>query len=87
MSNEQSDVIVLTDEDGNDVNFEILDVYELNGTEYFALIEADDDEADEVLILKVVADKNGEDMLEIIEDEQELQLAFDEFVSRIGEDE
>ena len=57
MDDEELDnVIVLNDEDGNEVNFEFLDLVELDGEEYVILLpseEVNDEEAGEVVILKI----------------------------------
>lgn len=78
-------IIILEDENGNQVEFAVIDVYELNNNTYFAMVEvveAGDDESDEVLIMKV--DKIDTDDAELIPvtDEDELQAAFDEFLKR-----
>ena len=78
-------IIILEDENGNQVEFAVIDVYELNGNTYFAMVEvveAGEDESDEVLIMKV--DKIDTDDAELIPvtDEDELQFAFDEFLKR-----
>ena len=51
MDNEGA-LITLEDEEGNEVEFEFLDVVEYEGEEYIVLIENDED-ADEVVILKI----------------------------------
>ena len=53
MENEGT-LITLEDEEGNEVEFEFLDVVEYEGEEYIVLIE-NDEEADEVVILKINA--------------------------------
>lgn len=78
-------IIILEDEMGNQVEFAVIDVYELNANTYFAMVEvveAGEEESDEVLIMKV--DKIDTDDAELIPvtDEDELQAAFDEFLKR-----
>ena len=51
MENEGT-LITLEDEEGNEVEFEFLDIVEYDGEEYIVLIENDED-ADEVVILKI----------------------------------
>ena len=53
MENEGT-LITLEDEEGNEIEFEFLDVVEYEGEEYIVLIE-NDEEADEVVILKINA--------------------------------
>lgn len=80
----EENIIMLEDENGNQIEFEAIDVYELNGNTYFALLEVlpEEEENDEVLIMKV--DDTDEENPELIQvsDEDELQEAFDEFLRR-----
>ena len=49
-------IITLTDEDGKESNFELLDLVELDNEEYVVLLPVDDEESEEpgeVVILKV----------------------------------
>lgn len=81
----ESNIIVLEDENGVEVEFEILDVYELEGHTFFALAECmpEEEETDEVLIMMVEGDLDSDDAeLIMVEDEELLQRAFDEFVAR-----
>lgn len=71
-------LITLTDDEGNEVEFEFLDVVEYDGDEYIVLIENDED-ADEVVILKINAlDEENEEYVSI-DDEEILQTVFDMF--------
>ena len=77
MENEGA-LITLTDDEGNEVEFEFLDVIEYDGDEYIVLIEHDED-ADEVVILKINAlDEETEEYVSI-DDEEILQTVFDMF--------
>ncbi len=81
----EDNIIILEDDLGNQVEFAVIDVYELNDNTYFAMVEVVEDgkeESDEVLIMKV--DKIDTDDAELIAvtDEDELQKAFDEFLKR-----
>ena len=49
---EEVSILTLTDENGNDVNFEYLDCIEYQGKEYLVLMPEDED-ADELIILEV----------------------------------
>ncbi len=49
---EESNLIKLSDEDGNDIFFEFLDLINYQGIDYVVLLPTDDD-ADEVVILQV----------------------------------
>lgn len=74
-------LITLTDDNGNEVEFEFLDIVEYDGDEYIVLIENDED-ADEVVILKIQAlDEETEEYVSI-DDEEILQTVFDIFKKR-----
>ena len=83
----ENNIILLEDENGVEIEFEVIDVNELDGATFFAMIECipEEEESDdlEVLIMKVSGDLDGDDAeLVPIEDEEILQRAFDEFVKR-----
>ncbi|MCH5297568.1 MAG: DUF1292 domain-containing protein [Ruminococcus sp.] len=74
-------LITLTDDEGNDVDFEFLDVIEYDHEEYIVLIENDED-ADEVVILKINSlDEETEEYVSI-DDEALLQAVFEKFKSQ-----
>ena len=81
-------ILFLEDDKGNLCEFMVIDVYEFNNATYFAMVEVIEgsiEESDEVVIMRV--DGEGDDAeLVTIEDEAELQEAFDEFVRRDQED-
>lgn len=79
--------VSLLDEEGNTIEFEHLMTLEYNGHHYIALSPAEDEsEEDMVVILRIEQDKNGEDIYTHIEDEDEMQGAFMEFLSILEED-
>lgn len=81
----ENNIIILEDENGVEIEFETLDVYELEGRTFFALAEVlpAEEESDEVLIMMVEGDLESDDAeLVMVEDEALLQRAFDEFVKR-----
>jgi len=83
-----NDYIVLTDDDGNELELEHLDTLEIDGVLYMAFLPADMDEDDEdfgVVILKVVVE-NDEDVLVTIDDDDELDSIFKSFVERLSDD-
>lgn len=90
MSEETNDrLIELTDEEtGEKVVFEHLDSIEIGGTEYFVLTEYDESEPEEsdVYVMQLVTLENGEETLEIVEDEGVVNAVFDEFRSRAGDE-
>lgn len=72
---EEVSVLTLTDENGQDVNFEYLDCIEYEGVEYLVLMP-EDEEDDSVVILEVEpVDEEVENYL-AVEDEAVLNAVF-----------
>ena len=86
------DFITVTDEDGNDIELELLDVLEYNGQTYMAffpaVLEEGDEDSDEygMVILKSIME-NGEEMLSTLDSEEELTEIYDKFMELLFEDE
>lgn len=81
----ENNIIMLEDEHGCMVEFEAIDVFELDGVTYFALLEVlpDNQENDEVLIMQVEGDVESEEAeLVMVDDEAQLEAAFNEFLRR-----
>lgn len=81
------DLFELIDEKGNKKNFELIDVADLDGEQYYAMIPAvEDDEfltSDcELVILKSVYE-NGEEILASIEEDDEFDKVSAFFMERI----
>ncbi|MCQ2515040.1 MAG: DUF1292 domain-containing protein [Ruminococcus sp.] len=75
MDENENAVITLTDDEGNEVEFELLDVVEYDNEEYIVLIENNED-ADEVVILKINSlDEETEEYVSI-DDDDLLQRIF-----------
>ena len=65
---EESNIITLTDETGEDVEFEYLDVIEYQGTEYIVLMPVEEDD-NSVVILKIEpVDEEVENYLSVDDD-------------------
>lgn len=71
-------LITLEDEEGNEVEFEFLDIVEYEGEEYIVLIENDED-ADEVVILKINALDDETEEYVSVDDEDLLEKLFEMF--------
>ncbi len=78
MDENEGALITLTDDEGNEVEFEFLDVIEYDGEEYIVLIENDED-ADEVVILKINPIDDETEEYVSIEDEELLETVFNIF--------
>ena len=86
-----SDFITIVDEDGEEIELELLDTLEHNGVTYHALIAADSDPAsaegedDGVIILKSVTE-DGEEFLSTPDTDEELNEIYQLFMERLFED-
>lgn len=78
---EETSTITLTDENGEDIEFEYLDCIEYEGKEYLCLIPAEED-ANEIVILEVEpVDEENENYISV-EDEDVLNAVFAIFKDR-----
>ena len=79
-----NDFVTLIDEDGNEVEFEHIDTVEYQGTTYLAFIPAElsVEEDAEVVIMQVVTDENGEELLEGVEDDDIADAVFNIVMER-----
>lgn len=82
------DFITITDEDGVEYELEVLARFDYEGATYLALTAADAQEAEdmEVSILKAV-EEDGEELLEAIEDEEELEKVYNALMDLLYEEE
>jgi len=82
---EYTNIVTLTDEEGKEIDFEILDIVPLDSAEYAVLLPVDDDSDEpEAVILEVLhaGSDDEEDMLQGVEDEALLDTIFNLFVER-----
>ncbi len=86
--------ITLTDDEGNDIELEYVDALEHNGTTYMAFFpvieegsEDSEDEEEYGLIILKSQMENGEEMLVTIDDEDELNTVYEQFMEQILADE
>ncbi len=82
MDDELSRIITLNDEDGNEVQFEFVDLIEYKDEEYVVLLPLEDeDDSGEVIILKLEDTDEDDDMESYVgvEDEDTLQAVFEIF--------
>ena len=92
---EQVEKYMLTDEDGNEHEFELIGSGEVDGVMYYAMIPAEDAENTdndylEYVILKSEVDENGDESLFTIDDDEEFDRIadyFDDMFSTVDFDE
>ena len=81
---QEAERFMLTDEEGNEIEFELIGSGEVDGVMYYAMIpaeEAEDENRDtfEYVILKSEVDENGDESLSTIDDDEEFDRIADFF--------
>lgn len=84
--NENDGIITLTDEEGNDIDFQLLDIIEYKGSEYAALLPVsegvENGEKQEVLILLICGEGDEDVSFEVVEDFGTVEKIFAVFRER-----
>jgi uncharacterized protein YrzB (UPF0473 family) len=88
---DECEVIVLTDEEGTDHEFELIELLEVGDREYAVLAPLDDEEAKdddegEAIILRVETNENGERIFSDIDDDEEWEEVASAWESSLEED-
>ena len=78
---QEIDVYTLTDEEGNEKQFEMIGEAEIEGVTYYALTELDADynQVSEEYVILRLEKENGEDVLVSIDDDEEFDRVADFF--------
>lgn len=84
-NNYESAVFTLTDEEGNEIDFEVIGQHEMNGEHYVALLPVEQEETEnndnvelEYVILKLAKD-GDEEILVTVDDDEEFDNVADYF--------
>ena len=86
---EVDNIVILNDEEGNEVQFEFLDLIEYNEEEYVILLPVEDEiseEPGEVVILKVESTSEDEESYVSVEDEEVLNNVFEIFKEKFKDE-
>lgn len=84
-----NDIVTLTDDDGKEYSFEILDAIETDSGRYLAMLpyfaDAKErlDDSGELVLVKVFEDEDGEEYFEDIPDDDEYDTIADLFIDRL----
>lgn len=86
----ERDLLTLEDESGQEHDFEVLDATEVNGNRYLAMVPYSEDaaealEQDAEMIIMRVGEEDGEEVLDIVDDDEELQMVVQVFLHRLEE--
>lgn len=77
---EESNIVILEDENGQEHEYEVEEIYEVDGKEYAVLLSTEED-SDNAFVFRVEQDEQGDDILVDITDDAE----WDKVVSAIEE--
>ncbi len=93
MANEYgNDILTLEDETGAEHSFEVLDAIDTGENRYLALTPVFDgpeellEDSGDLVIVKVITDENGEEILVTIDNEEEMDAVADIFMERWEQD-
>ncbi len=87
-----NDIVTLTDDDGKEYSFEILDAIETDTGRYLAMLpyfaDAKErlDDSGELVLVKTVLDEDGEEYFEDIPDDDEYETVAEFFIQRLSEE-
>ena len=82
---DENNVVLFTDDHGNEIEFEFLDLLEYDGEQYAVLLPTQED-ADEVLIMRLVPDEDGQETYISVEDEDVMNAVFDIFKNKFKDE-
>lgn len=86
----EGEFYMLTDEDGNELQFEVIGSAEIKGTMYYAMVpvdeEAKDEEYCEYVILKSETEEDGEEVLVTVDDDDEFDDVADYFDDMLSDE-
>jgi len=83
---EAEEVVTLVDEEGVEHDFTVIDIIEVDGSEYAILLPVDE-ESNEAIILKFSQDEEGNELLVDIEDDEEWEKVSDAWEEMMAEEE
>lgn len=83
---EQDEIITLVDEEGAEHDFTVVDIINVDQSEYAILLPVEED-GDEAIILKFSHDEDGNELLVDIEDDDEWEKVADAWEEMLAEEE
>ncbi|MEG0878088.1 MAG: DUF1292 domain-containing protein [Oscillospiraceae bacterium] len=82
------DILTLSDEDGKEFSFEVIDAADYNDIRYLAVVpysEGGSLEEDAELVIMRVGEDDGEEYLDVVEDDDELDEIATMFAERLSD--
>ena len=84
MENETENMITLLDDEGKEVECEVIDLFEFEEKEYIVLLQVDEEDP---YILRVDKDQDGSEVFAVIEDDEEFDKVAEAYDELLGEEE
>lgn len=77
--------IMLNDEDGNEVEFEVITKLDIEDKEY-VIVTPKDDDTEDAIALRIEKDAEGNDVLVSVEDDEEFAMIEEAYETLFSED-
>ncbi len=77
--------ILLNDEDGNEVEFEVITKLDIEDKEY-VIVTPKDDDTEDAIALRIEQDSEGNDVLVSVEDDDEFAMIEEAYETLFAED-
>ena len=81
----QDNIIALKDENGNEVEFEVIATLNIKENDYTILLPLEEEEEEVAYIFRIDRDDNGEELLVPVEEDEEFQLVQEAYESLMEE--
>lgn len=85
MDDKDFGTIFLYDEDGNEVEFEVVTKLDIEGKEY-VIVTPLDEETDDAIALRIEKGEDGEEVLVTVEDDEEFEMIEEAYETLFAED-
>lgn len=82
---ENDNIVVLTDDEGKEVEFEHIDTIEIEDDCYVILLPVEDEE-EGVVILKFATDSNGDEILVGVDNDEEAEAVLRQYETMLDEE-
>jgi uncharacterized protein YrzB (UPF0473 family) len=85
MDNEELGTILLYDENGDEVEFEVVTKLDIEDKEYVIVTPLDED-SDDAIALRIEKGEDGEEVLVTVEDDEEFEMIEEAYETLFAED-
>jgi uncharacterized protein YrzB (UPF0473 family) len=79
--------IMLNDEDGKEVEFDVVTKMDIEDKEYLIVVPKDEENTEEAIALRIDIDKDGNEVLATVEDDEEFEMVAEAYETLFSENE